>query len=315
MELLSTFFIFVSLRMIDNKKSICIVCNDAGGAEILSSFVLSRKIKPSYCLTGPALSIFKRKIGHISVCTIEHGVNVSDVLLCGTSWRSELEWKAFKMARKKGKKTIAFLDHWGKYRNRFIRKGQECLPDEIVVGDSIANNIAKIKFPNMLIHLIENPYFVEIKRELALFSHSYKRTLSASQILYVCEPIREHAYFQYGDENYFGYVEEDALRYFLSNVNLVSESIKNIVIRPHPSERPDKYTWILDEYDLPLKIVTNKTLVEQIALSDVVVGCESMAMFVGLLANKRVISSIPPTGNPCVLPQKEIEKISELSNI
>lgn len=37
-----------------------------------------------------------------------------------------------------------------------------------------------------------------------------------------------------------------------------------------------------------------------------------MAMVIGLLAQKRVISCIPPGGRPCSLPQKEIEPLSEL---
>ena len=37
-------------------------------------------------------------------------------------------------------------------------------------------------------------------------------------ILYVCEPIREHAYLKYGNERHWGYTEEDALKYFLENI-------------------------------------------------------------------------------------------------
>ncbi|MGB1984427.1 MAG: hypothetical protein ACPHOH_03080, partial [Porticoccaceae bacterium] len=42
------------------------------------------------------------------------------------------------------------------------------------------------------------------------------------------------------------------------------------------------------------------------------VGCESMAMVVGLLAKKRVISAIPPGGRPCQLPQPAIENLQQL---
>ena len=46
--------------------------------------------------------------------------------------------------------------------------------------------------------------------------------------------------------------------------------------------------------------------------ADVVVGCASMAMVVGLLAKKRVICSIPPGGRMCALPQKGIEHLQVL---
>jgi hypothetical protein len=51
---------------------------------------------------------------------------------------------------------------------------------------------------------------------------------------------------------------------------------------------------------------------EQIVEADVVVGCASMAMVVALLAKKRVISSIPPEGKLCCLPQAEIEHLQAL---
>jgi len=37
-----------------------------------------------------------------------------------------------------------------------------------------------------------------------------------------------------------------------------------------------------------------------------------MAMVVGLLAKKRVLSSIPPGGRPCQLPQLDIENLQQL---
>jgi predicted RNA methylase len=57
---------------------------------------------------------------------------------------------------------------------------------------------------------------------------------------------------------------------------------------------------------------SNKTLLGQIQVADVVVGCASMAMVVALLAKKRVVCSIPPGGKACQLPQAEIEHLQVL---
>jgi hypothetical protein len=84
------------------------------------------------------------------------------------------------------------------------------------------------------------------------------------------------------------------------------------VIRPHPSESPDKYDWVTRQFDLPIVRGGAKTLHEEIVESDVVVGCETMAMVVGLLAQRRVLSSIPPGGRPCTLPHPEIESLQSL---
>jgi len=105
---------------------------------------------------------------------------------------------------------------------------------------------------------------------------------------------------------HWGYVEEDALRYFLSNVSALGKPIERILIRPHPSESAEKYSWVQNEFALPIEMGGLHLLLEEIAGSDVIVGCESMAMVVALFAGKTVISCIPPGGRNCVLPHTEI---------
>ena len=57
---------------------------------------------------------------------------------------------------------------------------------------------------------------------------------------------------------------------------------------------------------------TENTLLEDILGSDTIIGCESMALVVAIMASKRVISIIPPEGRKCVLPHKEIIHLSEI---
>ena len=295
--------------MTSKQELVGIICHDAGGAEIVSSYILQKNIMAKYCLEGPAIKIFERKFGSIENNSLSDVVNDADWILCGTSWKSDLEWNIIKEAKKQQKKTIVFLDHWVNYRERFIRNNEECLPDEIWVGDHYAEKIAKDNFLNVKIKLIENPYLLDIKEQLLRLG---KSRVESNSFLYVCEPIREHAYFQHGDERYWGYTEEEALRYFLTNINEISKVKRLVVIRPHPSEDFNKYDWVFDEFNHKgIKIDNKKTLLGQILESDIVVGCESMAMVVAILAEKEVISSIPTDGRPCVLPHKEIKIIKE----
>ena len=156
-----------------------------------------------------------------------------------------------------------------------------------------------------------NPYFEELQMEFNKIKISSADATKYS-ILYVCEPIREHALLQYGDERYWGYTEEDALQYFLQNVNALGCTVGKIKIRPHPSESKTKYDWALNNASLTIEMGGGKTLLEETVEANVVVGCESMAMVVGLLAQKRVISSIPPGGRTCSLPHREIEHLQFL---
>jgi hypothetical protein len=291
---------------------ICVVSHDAGGAEIISSYVRQNKIECKFVLAGPALRIFERKLGNLYIQNLEEAISTSDFLLCGTSWQSDIEWKAISIARKLGKKSVAFLDHWINYRERFIRLGQLHLPDEIWVGDILAKEKAISIFPELDVSLLENPYFLDLKLELDILDKNKSKLSTLGKILYVCEPVREHAFHEYGDERYWGYTEEEALRYFLTNVQSLGIKIDQIIVRPHPSESANKYDWIFKEFDLPIYAGGKEALFDELLRSEIVVGCESMAMIIGMLAGRRVISCIPPGGSPCKLPQLNIEAMQDL---
>jgi hypothetical protein len=124
-------------------------------------------------------------------------------------------------------------------------------------------------------------------------------------VLFVCSPVKENAPM-------FGYTEFDTLRYFFSNRSVLGFPIESLVIRPHPSEEPEKYHSIAAEFGAGVRLGGSKPLLQEIAESDVVIGCGSMAMVVALIAGRRVISAIPPGGRPSSLPQPEIESLQTL---
>lgn len=290
---------------------IAIVSHDAGGAELVSSWAAnSGSDSFMYCVSGPAKKIFSANLGWNKSSTIDEIVDQCDSLICGTSWQSDLEHTAIKAFKSCGKKTIAIVDHWTNYKERFSFNGNHSLPDEIWVADEYAMRIAKECFDNVLIRLIENSYLINIKKEIMSLESAEDRTCVA---LYVCEPIREHALKQHGDARYWGYTEEDALEYFLANIEVIPQEIKKILIRPHPSELPDKYNWITNRFSQDIEFSYARTLAEDIASASVVVGCESMAMVAALYSKKFVISSIPPGGRKCVLPHTDIMSLKNLA--
>jgi len=292
---------------------VAIVSHDAGGAEILSSWL--RQNPQPFCLVveGPAISIFKRKIGKFKIYHLSKAIELCDWVLCGTSWQSGLEKKAISESKNVGKKVIAFLDHWVEFEGRFQINGKNVLPDEIWVGDIYADSIAKKTFPDVTILLQKNPYFEDLQIELKSLIKPVS-SLNVCSILYICEPFSEQALLQYDDPRYFGYTEDDALNFFLNNLEVLGTSVNEIKIRLHPSEKKNKYDWVKKKNSLVTDISTNKLLIEQIVEADIIVGCESMAMVVGLLAQKRVISCVPFGGNKCGLPQLEIEHLQSLIN-
>ena len=295
---------------------IAVISHDAGGAEILSSYVKKSGAEFLFTLGGPAIKIFERKLGGLLLCSLEASTEQADSVICGTSWQSDLEYDAIKLARKKNKRSVAYLDHWVNYEARFLRSGVTMLPDEIWVGDSWGKALADRIFSDIPVLLEPNPYFTEVLDELSqmenlCISKQYdKKTLN---FLYVCEPISEHAQLRYGNAHHWGYTEQEAMLFFLQSVRQIESNLGDVVVRLHPSEKLGKYDDLLLEFDLPISVSKETTLLEDIAKSQVVVGCESMAMVIALMAGKKVVSSIPVGGRACVLPHDKITKLMGLS--
>ncbi len=292
-------------------KHVTIVSHDAGGAEILSSWLKRNNFYANVVVAGPAEKIFRSKFAELKFLNLDDALNKTKWLITGTGWESNFEKEAIYKARNLGIKTVAFIDHWVNYRERFELNGNTILPDEIWVGDKDAERIANQTFPQTPIIFCPNPYLEDIKNEISIIKKKIKNE-SKLRFLYVCEPIAKHAFKQYGNERYWGYTEVDALEYFLKNFNIFHEPVKSITIRPHPSENKDKYLWLKDFKHLPIQIGGEQKLIEEITSSDIVVGCESMAMIIALIANRSVICSIPPGGRPCQLPHSKIQSLQNL---
>jgi hypothetical protein len=274
---------------------ICIASHDAGGAEILASYVAQSGTTCRLVLEGPAIGVFKRIIGPIEPIPLAEAINSSDWCLFGTSWQSDLEWRAIEEARRAGKHVVTFLDHWVNYAERFVRNGVQHLPDEIWVGDEEAHALARQHFPQTSVTLVPNPYFARVTQEIARHETQKPRRIGPGMhVLFVCENISEHARLRYGDARHWGYTEFDAIKYFFSRIEDIGVPIERIILRPHPSDPPGKYSSLISEHAPLAEQSSGRPLFEEIAECDIVAGCESMAQVVALLANRRVLCAVPP---------------------
>jgi hypothetical protein len=293
---------------------VAIISHDAGGAEILSSWLKYNCVDYCLCICGPAVNVFKSKKIKGEILTLEQAISLADWILCGSSWMSDLEVRAIILSKKYNKKAVVFLDHWTNYLERFEFNGERHFPDEIWVGDTYAYELTKkmVQIKSKVI-LKENPYFIQIKDTYALIN---KEASSSNSILYVCESIKKHALMKFGDELYWGYNEDTAIDFFFFSLNANKTNVYEIVLRPHPADELNKYDWVVDKYqNYNIKIGGKVSLIEEIANSSIVIGCSSMAMVIALQLGKKVQCSIPPGRGICNLPFKEIEFIRNLDNL
>jgi hypothetical protein len=290
-----------------------LVSHDAGGAEVVSAWAARHpEIAFVSVVEGPAARIFARKLPAIPRkmgSELVHQMASAEFVLTGTGWASNLEREAIRMARSHRIRVAAYLDHWVNYAERFTVDGVLELPDEIWAGDEAALDLAHRIFPATEVRLEPNQYWGEIRAELAGIQEELPN--DEFRLLYVCEPIADHALKSHGRQDARGYTEFDAMRYFFSRLSqrLPPGQRPRIRIRLHPAESRGKYTSLLADFtSYDVEVSEHSSLPQDCQWAHWVVGCESMALVVGLIAGRRVFSAIPPPGKRCRLPHSGIKE-------
>lgn len=292
-------------------ERVAIVSHDAGGAELLAHYVKNANFSACLVLEGPAVNVFHRVLGEVDILPLDQAMEQSTWVLTGSSWQSDLEWRALREAHASHKKCITFLDHWVNYRERFVWNDAECFPDELWVADRYAKSIAENQFPHMQIECKGNPYLDDISKRARLHDAD-KSANTRPRVLIVTDPISQHATQQFGDPEYHGYTEFDAIDCALRQLPrlLKGGEPEEIIVRPHPSESVEKYQYLIRKYpSMTILVRKQRDLLDELIDSDMVIGCETMALVVAVAAGRRAISCIPRGGRECSLPHSEIEHI------
>lgn len=290
-----------------------IVAHDAGGAQILSSWQRRSQVLALHVLDGPAKNIFAKKSVEVNPVTLDQGVQQAAWIITGTSWASMLEKQALREAIRHQKFSVAFLDHWVNYKRRFEIDGRLELPDEIWVGDTYAQTIAGSTFPNVPIQLQHNPYFEDLQEFFKSQKAARPSRRSCHRALFIGENISEAGLAMYGDADYLGYTEIDALNFFLEHISQVRPPINEVVIRCHPTESSSKYEFAARRYPHLISVsAAEEPLEVEVAAADVIVGANSVGLVLGVLADKPTISVIPPGGAPRDVPFAEIVDLRDL---
>lgn len=293
-------------------KSILVVSQDAGGAEMLSSMIRSERHNYIWSLVvpadSPAFSIFQKKgLADLVIDKYaEHGPSHlidrvgAELLFCSTGWWNiELENSYIKEAKKKAVKTVSFIDHWVYYRERFGYPGmnnwRENLPDYLAVSDKKAYDILLKEGLGEPIR-IKNYYFRDVIDEYnALKSSDGSGT---GYMLLLSEPAAEHALKNNDRTHDLGYTEHGLIEDIMINIETLKDfySFEKIVIRRHPAEDEHKYDYLNDRYrNVRVEVEDPKsvTLISSIRGAKIVIGFESMPLFISYLVKKPFISYLP----------------------
>lgn len=275
-----------------------VVCHDAGAANLVLPWLAIDKlgdVRP--VMQGPAERLWRARFASIALREVEAALDGAALLLSGTGWESDLEHRARKLARKHGIRSIAVIDHWINYRERFVRSGETVLPDEIWVTDDEALAIARHQFPDLPVRLRPNLYLQEQLSKTPPLAEADR------DVLFLAEPLRT-------DWGRGAPGEFQALEYFLSRRQTAGvPDDAPVRIRLHPSEALDKYDHWAGAH---ISIDRSPELAGSLAGARWAVGCESYALVVALKAGREAISALPPWAPHCRLPHQDVVRLASL---
>lgn len=276
-----------------------IVCNDAGAANILFSWIRYSSKPTLIFASGPALNILKRDHELLNkvqiVDSVDELISQCSKLITGTGWQTDQEISAVQSARLQDKYVISVIDHWTNYKDRFLLKGKLVLPDEIWVTDIWALKIARKEFSEIQIKLQLNTYATDLIRQIKSVEPIPRK------LLYIAEPIRS-------PQNRPEKSELEAFKYFLNNAPNEKIDLANyeIHVRPHPSQNK----FFFDDWKefFPGLVIDSgiQPLAQALGEASIIVGMYSYALSISAQAGKKTISAVPEWREFFTLPNTDI---------
>lgn len=272
---------------------LAIVAHDAGAANHILCWIAAEPNHYRLVLRGPALKLWIQRFGEPPPqVTLEAALNGADCLLTGTGWASDLEHGARSLAREKGIQSIAVIDHWVNYSMRFVRGGEEVLPDRLWVVDEHALARARRVFAGVPAVLKPNLYLAEQVENAG-------PPPATGDMLFLAEPMRDD--WGMGRPGEF-----QALDYLAACRDAAAlDPTVALRIRPHPSDPHGKYdNWIAAHPGS--SIDTSRDLAAALRNAKWVIGMQSYALVIAIASGRRAICALPPWAPPNRLPQDEL---------
>lgn len=275
---------------------LAVVCHDAGAANIIFYGLRGTTGPLQILAAGPARAIAAACGFSNSAESLEQALNGAAMLLSGTGWASDLEHDSRILARQRGIPSIAVLDHWVNYPDRFRRDGAESLPDRWWVTDAFARTEAARHFPGDRVDLVPNHYVAAQLGQIAPIG-----AVDQNVLLYVLEPARSN----WGREMPG---EFQALDYFMANLpRLGLPNDLTVRFRPHPSDPAGKYdAWMAAQRGITLELDRAPDMAAALSGARWVAGCESFGLALALDAARSVFCTLPPNAPPCRLPHDKL---------
>lgn len=279
----------------DPGLQVLVAAHDAGGADALAPmipFLRTRGHEVSIQAAGPAVD----RLDARRTRSDPRPPN-ADAVLAGTSLEATHELEILKAAGDTDIPTMALIDSWTNYRERFEdADGNLVLPDAVATPDErAAEEAAEAGLPADRIYVAGQPALDALARAAEAWSRDEERRVRRRLgvetedrlVTFFGQPMADM--HPPGSGRHRGYDEGDAFD-LLGRLVEMSPLDPVVAARPHPREAPGKYRSLSD---IPPKQVAAVTYEDLILASDLVAGMTSIALVHAIVADRPVLSLQP----------------------
>jgi len=300
-------------------KRIALFAHDAGGAEILLELLKASlnvgEFRIFSLVDSPCYHLIKtKKLEHFwsEITSDAQDIEAKltqfqpSIILYGTGWQNHLEYHFLDYAKTHNLPSMAFLDHWTNYRERFgypEKNWENNLPSFIVAHDQTSYDKATaFGLPNVI--AIKNYALLSQLKEA---QNVLSKIQENNTLLFLSEPTAKVATRAFGDAYGWGFTEKEVFEDILKHKALFE--CDTILIRLHPSDTPETYQTID-----PSATFSHATLLEDIAEAKVIIGIDTVALYTAYLLGKKVISYIPSTKRECLVPLPKANQLTSFEH-
>ena len=275
-------------------KRISIIAKDAGAANLICHY-FKNKEKVIVFSQEPATKTFVEFGFKISNC-IKEIIDFGDLFIVGTGTSNFEKQIVFEYLLNR-KRWIPVFDHWINFEKRLKFEGLSLTPNEIIVFDKYAYNIAAAIFKKAEITELKNEYFSFVKSKVERESVPQ----SAKNFLYFHEPY-EHIF---EGQPYWKVCFEK----FYQRISFVKSQPFTITFRPHPKSNSNYFKQYLKRFK-NVTVSENK-IYKDISRCDAAFGIRSAALYLTDQVGKQVFSTNIDPSFPTFGPLKKMQHIDE----
>ena len=300
--------------------TIAVVSHDAGCSQLLCAMI-------SQHLDDVTWQIFAHQKSPMALICERHSLSFTpiddavqqlkilkpDALFFGTGWQEKVERPYVTYCKANGIPTVAFLDHWSNYRERFGYPNDNW---EKNCGDFTAVHDDKAQQLALDLHLPHPIALPNLYLQKLIHEAKAKNIPLTQNLLFLSEPTDSVAKQTYGDENYWGFTQYTALEDILKNFERFE--CAGLTIRLHPSETSSGFKKILKKYP-HIRIQINDAhsfdLTHQLLSAKIILGFDTMALYTAALMGKSVISYLPSSNRSFLLPLPASQQLRTLTRL